>query len=254
MISPEATLTVLRRGVDLVQEAVDSFSSVGQAWDRVRRLVETSHHITWAYVEDGTVVAVENTRVTEVQVAVLARGPDDLDLRSTFQTLEGDDGVPRVYVRRRPFTAAWAGIVLFHELDHVLDHLEGTWPAQPTVDDWWEAEARAYHREALVIDAVCEGRFLMAIRDLAATHALTDLFDRDPHELASDLLRQSVSPSISESARSEAERWTRSAAVAMAAVVAVAAHPVGLADLPSSASGSEVRRAAAAWGWSGYEG
>ena len=58
----------------------------------------------------------------------------------------GEDSSLRIYVQPQRFTATWAGIVLFHELGHVLEHLAGVSSLTATGADWWNAEARAYHR------------------------------------------------------------------------------------------------------------
>ena len=54
---------------------------------------------------------------------------------------------------------------------------------------------------------------------------------------------------VPDPAKSTTERWARSAALAFGAVVATAARPVSLADLPRSTAGPELQLAANVWGW-----
>jgi len=248
--STDRMLTVLRRGVETVQQAVESGPQEGDGYDRVRRLLKVSRRITWTYEEGGSVYAAEDTTATDVQVTVLGGAlPPGLDPNSTFQTREEDDGYTRVYVQRRPYTPTWAGIVLFHEFDHVLDHLDGTWPRQATTEDWWDAEARAYHRELLVIDAVAGGRLLPILSGLVSTSGVNELISRQPDDLSSDLYRQAFPARLREAPASEPERWVRSAAFALGAIVAADAHPASPRDVRESGAGPELRRAAGAWGW-----
>lgn len=167
-------LSVLRQGVETVQQAIESMECSGVGYQRVTRLIEASRRITWAYEQDGDIRAAEACTVTEIQVVVLGGAPHlGMNPNSTFQTREEADGYTRVYVQRRPYTPSWAGIVLFHELDHVLDHLDGTWPLRATTENWWDAEARAYHREALLIDAGSGGRLLPILTNLVSATTST---------------------------------------------------------------------------------
>lgn len=250
MTSTDRMLTVLRRGVETVQQAVEALAQDGVGYDRLDRLMDVSRRITWTYEENGSVFAAEDTVATDVQVTVLGEGsPPGLDATSTFQTQEDDDGYTRIYVRRRPFTPTWAGIVVFHELDHVLDHLDGVWPSDATPEDWWAAEARAYHRELLVIDAVAGGRLLPAVNALVSTRGLDELLERQPDDLAGELYRETFPASLRQPPASEPERWVRSAALAMGLVVAASAHPVQPPEIAASNAAADLRRAAATWGW-----
>ena len=243
-------LTVLRRGVETVRQAVETSPREGVGYDRLDRLVDASRRITWTYEEKGSIFAAEDTVATDVQVTVLGEGsPPGLDETSTFQAQEDDDGYTRIYVRRRSFTPTWAGIVLFHELDHVLDHLDGVWPSDATPEDWWAAEARAYHRELLVVDAVTSGRLLPAVDALVSTKGLDQLLERQPEDLAGELYREAFPASRRQPPASEPERWVRSAALAMGLVVAASAYPAQPPEVPASNAAADLRRAAATWGW-----
>jgi hypothetical protein len=256
VVSSKKTLTVLQRGVEIVRQAIEADTRVGVGYARVQRLAELSRRITWAYVVGNGVYAADGTAATnEVQVAIL-QGPPPARLNqdATFQAHEGDDGFPRIYVQPRRYTATWAGIVLFHELDHVLDRLDGAASLSGAGEDWWNAEARAYHHVALIIDAVSGGRFLPALAGLAAVRSVSDLVDCDPEHLSEDLYRQAFGGRVPEPPRSAPEGWARSASLVFGAVVATHAHPVSLADLTESSAGPELRRAAETWGWSSGKG
>jgi hypothetical protein len=253
VVSTKKTLTVLQRGVDIVRRAIEADSRVGVAYDRVHRLADLSQRITWAYVVGKGVYAADGTAAsTVVQVAVLdGPPPPRLNQDATFQAHQGDDGFLRIFVQPRRYTATWAGIVLFHELDHVLDSLDGATPLSSAGEDWWNAEARAYHRVALIIDAVSGGRFVPAVTGLAATRSVSDLVDCDPEQLGEDLYRQAFGGRVPEPPKSAPEGWARSASLVFGAVVATHAYPVSLADLTESSAGPTLRLAAEAWGWSG---
>lgn len=253
MTSIERVFSVLREGVETVQRAIDSMECSGVGYERVMRLVEASRRITWAYEQGGAIYAAETGVVTDVQVAVLGGSPPTgvgLDTNSTFQTREVGDGYTRIYVRRRPYTPTWAGIVLFHELDHLLDHLHMTWPRVATREDWWAAEARAYHREVLIIDAVSGGGLLPILSELVSGTNLDELLGRQPHDLGDDLYRHAFPAGIREPAASQSERWARTAGLALGATVTTAdAYPTSLVDLVESTAGPQLRRAARLWGW-----
>ena len=140
--------------------------------------------------------------------------------------------------------------MFFHELGHVLEHVEGASPLTASGEDWWNAEARAYHRDALIIDAVSGGRLLPALAGLAAAHSTSDLVGRDPEKLSENLYWQAFGGRSPDPPKSSSERWARSASLALGAIVATAAHPVSLADSSESSAGPELRQAATAWGWS----
>lgn len=160
---------LLRRGVDGVERSLEHAELAEAGYHRVAEVLEASRQITWAYERNGEIFALEETApVTDVQVVIIAGAPPSGLVNEAFQTQQDDDGTTRVYVQPCPYTARWAGIVLFHELDHVVDHRTGIWPAAPTDEDWWSAEARAYHHEALVIDALAGGRFLPILTEMAS--------------------------------------------------------------------------------------
>ena len=240
---------MLKRGIETVQRALATHSTNGDGYDRVHQLVDLSGQITWIYLHGTELIAAEDTTVSDVQVVVINDEiPLGLNQDVTFQTREEDGGTVRIYVQRRPFTSTWAGIALFHELDHVLDHLDGSWPSNATSDDWMAAEARAYHREALVIDAVSGGNLLPALAELTAKRTMGELLALGADEVSSDLYRRSFTGRLREPHQSESERGARAAAFAFGAVVAAHASPVSLMNLTTSSAGSAVRDAAAHWG------
>ncbi len=241
----------LKLGVEGVQEALMRTDLQRIGYHRLASLLKASQRITWAYELDGGIYAVdEDAPVTSVQVAVLCgEVPARLNRHATFQVQQDDDAITRVYVRPRPYTPTWAGILLFHELDHVVDHLDGTWPATPSADDWWSAEARAYHREALVIDAITNGGLLPVLLEIASNQTVDRLTSEDPLDLGQRLYSQTFPAELQQPPASEKELYARAAAFAMAAVVAIDAHPVSLADLAISGAGENLHVAAQAWGW-----
>lgn len=251
VVNAKKALTVLQRGVNIVRRAVDGSTHVGAGYNEVERLAELSQRITWAYtVGDGVYAADGSTATSDVQVAVVdGAAPASLKQNAIFQAHQGYDGFPRIYVLPRRCTATWAGILLFHELGPVLEHLEGASPLRSSGDDWWNSEARAYHRDALIIDAVSGGLLLPALGNLANTCSTFDVIGRDPDELSENLYWHAFGGRVPDPAKSTTERWARSAALAFGAVVATAAHPVSLADLPRSSAGPELQRAASVWGW-----
>ncbi len=251
VVNAKKTLTVLQRGVNIVRRAVDGSTHVGAGYNEVERLAELSQRITWAYtVGEGVYAADGSTATSDVQVAVVDGAPPaSLNTDAMFQAHQGYDGFPRIYVLPRRCTATWAGILLFHELGHVLEQLEGASPLRSSGDDWWNSEARAYHRAALIIDAVSGGLLLPALGNLASTYSTYELVGRDPDELSENLYWHAFGGRVPDPAKSTTERWARSAALAFGAVVATAARPVSLADLPRSTAGPELQLAANVWGW-----
>jgi hypothetical protein len=256
LVNAKKALTVLQHGVQIVRRAVDGGTRVGAGHDQVHRLAGFSQHITWAYVVGNGVYAADRSAATgDVQVAVIdGVPPPGLDRDAAFQARRGEDSSLRIYVQPQRFTDTWAGIVLFHELGHVLEHLAGVSSLAATGPDWWNAEARAYHRDALIIDALSGGRFLPALTRLTADHSIADLIGRDPDDLSENLYWHAFGGRFPDPARSTAERWARSATLVFGAVIAMDAHPVSLADLSESSAGPELRRAATVWGWNAAEG
>jgi len=246
MSSVERTIRDLQVGVGVVQTALAAGQRVGVAYKRVERIADASRQIAWVaamgnYVPSGG---------PDVQVVVLEGQPfEPLDRDATFQANEDRDGRTRIYVQCRPYTALWAAIALFHELDHVLDHLDGTWPAKATSADWWNAEARAYHREALIIDVVVGGT-LLPLLDKLARAGLPALLARNSDDIGHTLYWEAFPARLRSPAKGIYERGARNAALAMAAVVAAEAAPRSLTDMGESLAGREVRRAAEAWGFS----
>jgi hypothetical protein len=252
LVSSQRTLSVLRRGADIVRRAVAAGTPFGAGHHQVVRVVQLSQRITWAYTVGNAVYAADRSNVTtDVQVAVIEGAPPaTLNRDATFQAHQGDDGFPRIYVQPRRYTVTWAGIVLFHWLGRVLEHLEGVTPLGASGEDWWNAEARAYHRDALIIDAVSGGRLLPALAGVAASETIPDLLGRDPDKLSDNLYWQAFGGRSPDPPKSTPERWARSASLIFGAVVATHAHPVSLADLSESSAGPELRQAATAWGFS----
>lgn len=137
-----------------------------------------------------------------------------------------------------------------HELDHALDHLDGAWAEDGGSDAWWQAEARAYHREALVIDAVAGGRLLPALTKLAERESSRPLQQMDLARLGSTTYDGVFPGASSEVPASEFERDTRAVALGFGAVLATACHPTSLADVADVSQHSAVVRAAAkTWGF-----
>jgi hypothetical protein len=251
VVNAKKALSVLQRGVTIVRRAVDGSTHVGAGYNEVERLAELSQRITWAFIVGNGVYAADgSTATSDVQVGVVDGAPPaSLNQGAIFQAHQGYDGFPRIYVLPRRCTATWAGVLLFHELGHVLEHLEGASPLRSAGDDWWNSEARAYHRDALIVDALSGGRLLPALSKLAATSSASDLIGRDPDELSENLYWHAFGGRVPDPAKSTTERWARSATLAFSAVVTAAAHPVSLADLPRSSAGPELQRAATVWGW-----
>lgn len=244
-VSVDRATRNLQQGVVEVQRAFAAGSPTGAAYDRVGRLVEASVNITW-------VAGAARRGGPDLQVVVLdGEPPAHLNADATFQANRDADGGVRVYVQRRSYTPLWAAVSLFHELDHVLDYLEGVWPNPESISesDWWAGEARAYHREALLIDlAVAGGRLVPALDTLAA-RGLDLLLDGDPEDIGSTVYSEVV-PARLRRGQEFHERGARNTALAFAAVLAATVTPESLnhvADL--SSSGQELRRAAVQWGY-----
>jgi hypothetical protein len=246
MVSVDRAVRMLQQGVEEVRSALADRRPAGAAYARVERLVAASQRIEWVRrpVVGGS----------DLQVVVLeGDAPPQLNADATFQANRDTDGRVRVYVRRRPYTSAWAAMSLFHELDHVLDHLEGVWlsPDNISESDWWAGEARAYHREALLIDTViAEGRLLPAL-DSLADQGLNQLLGRDSDDVGGTLYADVVPPRRRHR-QGDYERGARNVALAFAAVLATAAKPGRLDKVEDlSAHGRDLRRAAERWGFSG---
>ena len=244
-------LSTLSQGATLVQQALSKRDLTVDGYSRIAEILDASHQITWAYVDAGGAIRrVGNGPVTEIQVVLLGdAAPPGLDGASSFQTNTDDDGGTRVYVRSIYCTPRWAGAVLFHELEHVIDHRDGVFPSDPRPEDWWAEEARAYVHEALVLDAVCGGSLLPRLDALCREVDARSLLELSPVELSVRLQREAFPPAARTAAASSAEEHLRAAALSMAAVLAVEASPGPLATFDASGAGMALRRAATAWGW-----
>lgn len=231
MISADRVLQTLQRGVATAATAVDSYSSASPVADRLRDINELSRSITWRKTAGQNIILAQDATRTSIQVVAISTNDTvpGLSGQSNWQTQEDVDGETRVYVDRDPYTTLWAGIVLFHELSHVLDHRDGTWA---TEGDWWASEGRAYQLEAVLIDAITEGKFLPALRELVVSETESALFTTKQglRQAASNLYHDTFPAKLKIPPAGPQEKGTREAALIFPIALASWAAPREIAE------------------------
>lgn len=129
---------------------------------------------TWAYQEpDGAVRALEEGAMTDA--CLVLQDPYSAQKAPAMLHTNTDMGRPATFIAPRPVTTRWAGVALFHEIGHLYDFLHGGESWDPTPDEWFAGEARAFRSEMALVDAMEKGELLRVIDGL-----LIELPNRTP--------------------------------------------------------------------------
>lgn len=242
MADADQVLETLRRGVGQV---TNLWATSGRNHGRVQEVLALADRVTCGASDDGTRWTHRGgpEHGSEARVVVLRTTPASwtgLGTEASFQTwpeLWGDQ-VPTVYVRSVRFTTLWAGVVLCHELDHALEYQEGVSKPGESRIHWDSAEGHVHQNEAVLLDAIADGRFAASV----ARRRLDDLLRSDPIALASELM--TTIPARLQPHRSDSELLHRRGSLIMSAAMLSALNEEAEPDL-----GRVYHRAWDAWGY-----
>jgi hypothetical protein len=255
-VTPSANAATMKRGLRIASEAVSSCDSRLSANLRLQEVNRLAERVMWAYTSGREILALESSTHIREQVHIVLVSPGDVVDRknpdATFLTQEDGDGQTRIYVRPAQFTPTWIGIVLFHELSHVLEHRDGTWSNEESGDEqWWQSEARAYALEAAVIDAITGWKLSKELAAIVKRYDASALDEfSTTHALAKALVRKCFEGRDGAVPASNVERQTAEAALCCIIALASWAAPMALADVDDPAeAGAQLRLVARKWGF-----
>lgn len=227
MIGADRALVALQRGS---AQIADLWRSSGRKHRRIEEIRDLAEAVAWGISDDGQEWVQESGPVdAEARVVVLVNppAPGTGIVNATFQASPGfqGDSIPTVYVFPCGFTTLWAGILLWHELDHALEYRDGDSVFGESDADWYSAEGRAHRHEAALVDAITGGRFVSEIEKTD----LDSLLRRHPEDVASGLYR-TLPAHLRETPLSDQEVGNRCGSLAMSAAMVAATAPQSVTD------------------------
>ena len=152
------------KGARLLTDVLSGIGASYVSLERATAARDTLDDLTWCRSSNGGVVTLRDQALTDVYLVLF---PDSelshLGCPEAFQTVPHNDGTIRVYVRAVSITPQWAGLGLFHELSHVYDFQSGAEPREPTDEQYMAGEARAFHLEMALVNALTSGRLAAAL-------------------------------------------------------------------------------------------
>lgn len=175
----------------------------------------------WCQSSRGSALTLHDQVLTDVLLVLFPnRELDHLGHPAAFQTAPHQDGTIRVNVRAVSFTPLWAGLGLFHELSHVYDFRSGAEPRESSDKSYFEGEARAYHLEVVLLNALTKGRLQAALTSKLKDPLTAEVLAADPGAQVSGQLERAVTPPGSPPPGSDVEAGVRDAAFRIAALLA----------------------------------
>lgn len=220
-VSVERVRKVLLSGARLVGQAVGELPAGSAIRARAEDVRDCLSVLTWCQARDGQGYQLDDEVPTDVRLVLFPnRELKFLGNRCTFQTAPRDDGTLHVNVRAVSLTPLWAGLGLFHELSHIHDFRSGSEPRNPSDEQYLEGEARAYHLEVTLLNALSEGRLAAALAARLTEPLAPEVLAAEPGARLADQLERAAARPGSEAARSSEEEEMRDAAHRIAALLA----------------------------------
>lgn len=170
-VSVDRAERVLLQGAELVGDAI---AQLAESVIRERAVATRAllNDVLWSEASQGRVIARQDGVSDVVLVLLPDREMHHLSAGVAFQTNAHDDGTIRINVRTVSLTPFWAGLALFHELSHAYDFHAEIEPPDPSEDEYARGEARAFHLEMALLDAMTSGRLAANLADIARSGPL----------------------------------------------------------------------------------
>jgi hypothetical protein len=134
--------------------------SAGSRYDRLQRLKSFREEwVRWAELKGSAYHALEGGYERGAWMVVVPPGHEVLNqMVATLEVRnEFNPALTVLLVKPVSLSEPWSGIVLAHELSHLMDRVYQTEPLNPTREQFLEGELRAYEIEQLAASLLSQG-------------------------------------------------------------------------------------------------
>jgi hypothetical protein len=113
--------------------------------------------VRWAELDGNIYRALEGGYTGGAWITVVPPGHEVLKRMVATLQVESNPTLTVLLVKPEMITERWAGIILVHELSHLMDRLYQVEPMNPTREQFLEGELRAYEAEILAASLLTRG-------------------------------------------------------------------------------------------------
>ncbi len=165
---------IYNRGFESVMQNIPATDTAAHQHVEVQALSQLKafrqDFVRWAALEGDQYVSLEENNSNGGWMAVVPMNHP----RIPHTNLAGlDPEQPVIQLKPSPITPTWAGIILTHELGHLLDRISGVEPVGADKEEFLKGEIRGYILEGLLIHHLSGGKFVAELEQLTKEYKLT---------------------------------------------------------------------------------